>query len=389
MIVTTPVAPREELDKMLAEHLAHQIKLEKQGIMFAAGPLTGEDGDRVGGMIVIRAESFAAARAIADSDPYHKAGLRNYTLTRWTVNEGSYGIRVNYSDQTVPSNDMPTRRCRHDDPAARPRRARARCLSRPAAVARPRRRRGRAGDVRGERLPALGLRFLCGARLRRDRAGALRPPAARPDLRLHQGGSRPRAEDLHHLELRPRARRPRCRARRRSRDAGKVAIIGFCWGGTLAWLSACRRRLCLRGRLLRLDDAGLRQRAGALPGRRPYRRPRHLVSAGRIAQFRAAQPAVPFYIYEGAQHGFDNANRTERYEPPPTSSRANARWNFWESTSAETPCDHHGSDGRTNSANWNARFCAMKPIGSLPDIAPSNATSMNPSAGAHPVVRSR
>jgi uncharacterized protein YciI len=101
VIVTTPVAPREELDKLLPQHLAHQIRLEKQGIMFAAGPLTGEDGARVGGMIVIRAESFAAARAIADSDPYHRAGLRTYTLTRWTVNEGSYGVRVNYSDQTV------------------------------------------------------------------------------------------------------------------------------------------------------------------------------------------------------------------------------------------------------------------------------------------------
>jgi uncharacterized protein len=101
VIVTTPVAPREELDRMLAEHLAHQIRLEKDGIMFAAGPLNAEDGSRVGGMIVIRAESFVAARAIADSDPYHKAGLRRYTLQRWTVNEGSYGIRVNYSDQTV------------------------------------------------------------------------------------------------------------------------------------------------------------------------------------------------------------------------------------------------------------------------------------------------
>ena len=101
VIVTTPVAPRAELDKLLAQHLAHQIRLEKQGIMFAAGPMTDDSGARVGGMIVIRAESFAAARAIADSDPYHAAGLRTYTLTRWTVNEGSYGIRVNYSDQTV------------------------------------------------------------------------------------------------------------------------------------------------------------------------------------------------------------------------------------------------------------------------------------------------
>jgi uncharacterized protein YciI len=101
VIVTVPVAPREALDKMLPEHLAHQIKLEKKGIMFGAGPLVGEDGARVGGMVIIRAESFAAARAIADADPYHARGLRTYTLTRWTVNEGSYGIRVNYSDQTV------------------------------------------------------------------------------------------------------------------------------------------------------------------------------------------------------------------------------------------------------------------------------------------------
>ena len=69
--------------------------------MFAAGPLSKEDGTRIGGMFVIRAESFEAARAIADSDPLHKAGLRTYTLTKWTVNEGSYGIRVNYSDQSV------------------------------------------------------------------------------------------------------------------------------------------------------------------------------------------------------------------------------------------------------------------------------------------------
>jgi uncharacterized protein YciI len=101
IIHTTPAAPRAELDKVLPAHLAHQVRLEKDGIMFAAGPLSNEDGARVGGMIVIRAESFAAAKAIADSDPFHKAGLRTYTLMRWTVNEGSYGIRVNYSDQSV------------------------------------------------------------------------------------------------------------------------------------------------------------------------------------------------------------------------------------------------------------------------------------------------
>jgi uncharacterized protein YciI len=101
VVHTTPNASREELDRLLPEHLEHQIRLEKSGIMFAAGPMTNADGTPAGGLIVIRAKDFAEAKAIADSDPFHKSGLRSYTLRRWTVNEGSYGLRVNYSDQTV------------------------------------------------------------------------------------------------------------------------------------------------------------------------------------------------------------------------------------------------------------------------------------------------
>jgi uncharacterized protein YciI len=101
VIHTTPNVSREELDRLLPEHLEHQIRLEKAGVMFAAGPMTNPDGTPAGGLIVIRAKDFAEAKAIADSDPFHKSGLRSYTLRCWTVNEGSYGLRVNYSDQTV------------------------------------------------------------------------------------------------------------------------------------------------------------------------------------------------------------------------------------------------------------------------------------------------
>ena len=41
----------------------------------AAVPLTKEDGTRYGGMFVLRANSSKEARAIADADPLHKAGL--------------------------------------------------------------------------------------------------------------------------------------------------------------------------------------------------------------------------------------------------------------------------------------------------------------------------
>ena len=101
VITTTNVAPKEKLDEILHEHLEHQIRLEKEGIMFGAGPLFREDGSRKCGMIVVRAASFEEAHAIADRDPYHSSGMRTYTVDRWTMNEGSYTVTVNYSDQTV------------------------------------------------------------------------------------------------------------------------------------------------------------------------------------------------------------------------------------------------------------------------------------------------
>ena len=101
VITSTPAAAREELDRLLPRHLQHQTRLEQDGILFAAGPLFNQNGSRAGGLIIIRANSFAAAKAIADTDPYHAAGLRTYMLQRWTVNEGSYTLRVTCSDQKV------------------------------------------------------------------------------------------------------------------------------------------------------------------------------------------------------------------------------------------------------------------------------------------------
>ena len=95
-----PATTPEQLRATLPAHLDHQVKLEKEGVLFAAGPLAAEDGSRRG-LIVIRAESFADARRIADSDPFHAEGLRTYTVEQWTVNEGSYTVRLTYSDQRL------------------------------------------------------------------------------------------------------------------------------------------------------------------------------------------------------------------------------------------------------------------------------------------------
>ena len=101
-IVTQPArgTTPEQLRAVLPAHLDHQVKLEKEGILFAAGPLDAEDGSRRG-LIVIRADSFDEARRIADTDPFHAQGLRNYSVEQWTVNEGSYTVRLTYSDQRL------------------------------------------------------------------------------------------------------------------------------------------------------------------------------------------------------------------------------------------------------------------------------------------------
>ena len=102
VILTRPVKPAEEVMKVLPKHLERQVELEKAGILFAAGPLFEDGAERAhAGLIIIRAKSFAEAKEIADADPLHAAGLREYTVDRWSLNEGSYSLTVNYSDQTV------------------------------------------------------------------------------------------------------------------------------------------------------------------------------------------------------------------------------------------------------------------------------------------------
>ena len=45
LVVTRPVRS-PEIDKRLADHLAHQVELERRGIMFAAAPLYSRNSDQ-------------------------------------------------------------------------------------------------------------------------------------------------------------------------------------------------------------------------------------------------------------------------------------------------------------------------------------------------------
>lgn len=92
----------EQIAQHLPAHLEYMIGLEKKGVLFASGPLSDAEGKMRGdGLTILRAGSAEEARAIAESDPFFMAGLRKFELREWTLMEGSFGIRVNFSDQSL------------------------------------------------------------------------------------------------------------------------------------------------------------------------------------------------------------------------------------------------------------------------------------------------
>jgi uncharacterized protein YciI len=95
---TTP----DQIAAMLPQHLEYMIGLEKKGVLFASGPLTPAPGQPAGdGLTVLRASSAEEARAIAATDPFVVNKLRTFEVREWTVMEGSLGLTVNFSDQSL------------------------------------------------------------------------------------------------------------------------------------------------------------------------------------------------------------------------------------------------------------------------------------------------
>ena len=56
-------------------HVEYLNKLNAEGTLKMAGPFLDADGKPNGSLVVVKAENAEAAKAIADADPYTKAGL--------------------------------------------------------------------------------------------------------------------------------------------------------------------------------------------------------------------------------------------------------------------------------------------------------------------------
>jgi uncharacterized protein YciI len=102
VVLSKSLAGPESMKPYLASHLEYMIGLEKRDVVFASGPLADPAASPRGdGMTILRAASAEEARKIAEADPFFVNRLRTFELREWTLMEGSFGLKVNFSDQSV------------------------------------------------------------------------------------------------------------------------------------------------------------------------------------------------------------------------------------------------------------------------------------------------
>ena len=102
VLLSKPVVEPGKLQPFLSAHLEYMIGLEKNGVLFASGPLTATQGQPAGdGLTILRAASAAEAHKIAAADPFVANSLRTFEVREWTVMEGSLGLTIHFSDQSL------------------------------------------------------------------------------------------------------------------------------------------------------------------------------------------------------------------------------------------------------------------------------------------------
>jgi carboxymethylenebutenolidase len=94
---------------------------------------------------------------------------------------------------------------------------------------------------------------------------------------------------------------------RHAAQAGKVGIVGYCWGGLLTWRSACTldglsAAVCYYGGGMTTPDEAARQ--PKVPTMAHFGEKDHWIPLESVEAFRKAHPDVEVHVYK-ADHGFN------------------------------------------------------------------------------------
>jgi carboxymethylenebutenolidase len=103
--------------------------------------------------------------------------------------------------------------------------------------------------------------------------------------------------------------------------AGKVAIIGYCFGGSIAWIAATRGNFDASVSYYGGNAADFADEKPKCPIICHIGTEDKGVNAEKVAKIKAGQPQVPVYMYEGAGHGFNCDHRGSFHEASAKTAR--------------------------------------------------------------------
>ena len=94
------VVDGSRIPDLMLDHYRWLIGLEKEGKVFASGPLFEKNGEQGVGMTVFSVAGWEEAEALASNDPFCASGAMKFSIRRWQVNEGRIKIAIDFSDGT-------------------------------------------------------------------------------------------------------------------------------------------------------------------------------------------------------------------------------------------------------------------------------------------------
>lgn len=98
------------------------------------------------------------------------------------------------------------------------------------------------------------------------------------------------------------------------RPDAAVGVVGYCWGGTVAWLAGCRLDVACVSAYYGRQIVDFTAEKPRCPSILHFGAEDPLIPRENVEKVRAAYPDVPLYLYEGAGHGF-NCDRRADFRP--------------------------------------------------------------------------
>lgn len=97
-------------------------------------------------------------------------------------------------------------------------------------------------------------------------------------------------------------------------STGPVAVIGYCFGGSVAWIASCDLPIAAAVGYYGGQVYGMKGRTPTAPTMLHFGELDHGIPLDQVQAIAAAHPDVAVHVYDGADHGF-NCDARDQYHP--------------------------------------------------------------------------